>query len=349
MKKSKIILACLVIIIFVIDVVLYKGVDNTSISDNTQVIDMIDEGNLNLKQGEDTKLSITFSDQINLEVNNFYKWSSSDSSVCTVDDNGIVHAKKAGEAYIKAKWQGKTIKTKVTVYDIKSILIVVGDSRMDNFKDDNNFMDTSKYEVKYIEKTSLISNFEKMFVVSLSGMRYNWLAGENDYKDDNATKYVEEIIKEYEEKTNNIHKYDIKILFNLGVNDLEHKYLKDDSPAYIASKYLHKLDNIMNNEWKSDIINNIDLNMITLFPVNDEQVECYFPGRYDKDIVEFNNYIKSEYKGSVCDAYNDLDFNANVFRPRSDKTCASRDGLHFSKEFNQEKLYPYLVNDCAKK
>ena len=30
------------------------------------------------------------------------------------------------QAYIKAKWQGKIIKTKVTVYDIKSILIVVG-------------------------------------------------------------------------------------------------------------------------------------------------------------------------------------------------------------------------------
>ena len=43
---------------------------------------------------------------------------------------------------------------------------------------------------------------------------------------------------------------------NVAFNDLNHKYLKDDSPAYIASKYLHKLDSIMNDEWKSDIINN---------------------------------------------------------------------------------------------
>jgi hypothetical protein len=156
------------------------------------------------------------------------------------------------------------------------------------------------------------------------------------------------IIKEYEDKTNGNLKYDIKIMVNLGVNDLSKKYLKDDTASEVAMKYLDKFDSLMNGEWKSNVINKISLNVITLFPVNDEMIDCYFPGRYNKDVIEFNKTIINNSKYKVCDAYNDLKFKDIYFRQRSDKSCATRDGLHFTKEFNKNILYPYLINVCSK-
>lgn len=351
MKRYKrvIIIGLLLIILILSIAILRLGVINVNDNNNIDTIDMLDNKSLFLKNGSNIRLNIFFSDDLKIRMNKFYNWSSSNDKVCKVNDEGVVSSKETGSSYIKATMGTDTIKTKITVYDIKNILVIVGDSRMDNFKDDNNFIETSKYEVKYIEKTSLLSNFDRIYVVSLSGMRYNWLAGEDDYKNNNVTKYVEDIIYEYEDKTTDTYRYDIKILFNLGVNDLNHRYLKNDSPVYVAEKYLNKLEDIMNNEWKSDIINNISLNIVTLFPVEDEQVACYFPGRYNKDVIEFNNYIKKEYNGVVCDAYKDIDFNKNSFRKRTNKECARRDGLHFSEEFNREILYPYLVNVCGKK
>ena len=348
-KHKKIVLINLFLIIFILIIIALKLGTTVNKNYNIDEIDMLDNENLVLKNGSNIKLNISFSDNFKVSINRVYKWSSSDNDVCSVDDEGIIYTKEPGTAYIEAKHGNDIIKTKVTVYDTKNVLIIVGDSRMDHFKDDNGFTSTSDYEVKYTEKPSLLSDFERIYVVSLSGMRYNWLAGENGYQDNNATLYVEDIIEEYEDKTTDIYKYNIKILFNLGVNDLNHKYLGDDSPAYISGKYIDKLEEIMNNEWKSDIINNISLNMVTLLPVEDEQVSCYFTGRYNSDVIEFNEFTKKEYDGVVCDAYNDLDINENSFRERTDKECANRDGLHFSKEFNREVLYPYLVNVCAKK
>ncbi len=348
-KYSKIIFINLFLIIFLLIIITLRLGNATNKNYSINEVEMLNNENLILKNGSNIKLNISLFDNFKLSINKVYKWISSNQDICSVNNDGVVYAKSPGITYITARRNNDIIKTKVTVYDTKNILIIVGDSRMDNFKDDNKFISTSNYEVKYTEKPSLLSDFERIYVVSLSGMRYNWLVGEDGYQDNNATLYVKDIIEEYENKTNDIYNYNIKILFNLGVNDLNHKYLGNDSPAYISEKYITKLKDIMNNEWKSDIINNISLNMVTLLPVEDSQVSCYFTGRKNSDVIEFNEFTKNEYDGVVCDAYNDLDINKNSFRERTDKDCANRDGLHFSKKFNREVLYPYLINVCGKK
>ena len=106
----------------------------------------------------------------------------------------------------------------------------------------------------------------------------------------------------------------------------------------------------MNNEWSSDIIDKISLNMITLLPIQDEQVKCYSNVRYNKYVIEFNEYTRNNYQGKICDIYNDLKFNDNVFREKAGhESCATRDGLHFSKEFNTKDLYSYIINYCSNK
>lgn len=349
MKKGKVFLGIILIIILFFIVFLIGISMNTDgdIEDNVDVIDIVDNNDLSIKNNSKIKLNIKFAN-IFKSSNNFFDWESSNEDVASVD-NGVVVAKNPGTTTITAKLDNLEIKSKVTVYDIKKVIIIIGDSRMDHFKDDNNFNSTSRYEIKYTDKVSMLSKYDRLYVVSLSGMRYEWFAGLDTYKDNNATNYVKDIISEYEDKTKDTLKYDIKLLFNLGVNDLSHYHLTT-TPSEVASKYLSKIDDVMNNEWKSDKIYNISLNMVTLFPVNDEQIKCYFPKRYNEDVIEFNDYITTNSKYTVCDAYNDLDFNDSVFRERTDNaSCATRDGLHFSKEFNTTELYSYLVNVCANK
>lgn len=310
------------------------------------VIDMVDDSDLSIKKGDEVKLNINLFDNTLFSGNKLYNWKSSNKDVAIVDD-GYIKTKKSGKTTITAEFNGKIIETNLFVYEVLEIGIIIGDSRMDHFKDDNDFIETNKYEIKYMEKSSLLNNYKRLYVVSLSGMRYNWLAGEDSYEDDNATDYVKDIIGEYEDKTNDTTKYNIKLLFNLGVNDLNHRYLGNDTPSEVAEKYLEKLDSNMHDEWHSDVVNNISLDILTLFPVNDEMTDCYFPGRYNKDVIEFNKYIIDNSKYNVCDAYNEAGFNNESFRKRTDKSCASRDGLHFSEEFNKGELYNYLVNVCG--
>ena len=314
---------------------------------NIRNVEMNNNDIISLKIGDDLKFNIYDEYTGKININNLYKWSSSNTDVLSVD-GGTAKAKLPGTSIIKAKFGSKTIKTNVNVYDIKDIIIVVGDSRFDHFKDDNEFIKTDDYVVKYKNTVSVLNKIDKIYIVSLSGMRYNWLAGLNEYKDNNANIYVSNIIREYEKKTNNISKYNIKILFNLGVNDLNHRYLQNDKPTDVALKYLNKLNNLMENDWNSNILNNISLNIITLFPTDDEMTSCYFPGRYNKDVIEFNNAIVSNSRYKVCDAYNDLGFKDDYFRERKNKSCATRDGLHFSPEFNRDILYPYLI-ECFNK
>lgn len=216
---------------------------------------------------------------------------------------------------------------------------------MDNFKDDNKFQETDNYEIKYKDKETTFSPYERIYVVSLSGMEYDWFYGQGKYKNNNATKYVQNIIEQYASKTTETTNYEIKILFNLGVNDIKSK-----SAQEIAQKYLETIDERLNNQWANSKINKITLNMVTLFPIQDEQIKCHFPGRYNKTVIEFNQYIQNNYQGTICDAYNDLKFTDESFRTSTtNQSCATRDGLHFSKEFNTQVLYPYLINYCANK
>ena len=320
---------------------------NLDVNNNITTIDMVDNNNLQLVVDDVIKLKAHVSRKFT-DNNTSYNWVSSNNEVATVSREGIVKTKKSGSSVITASIGNELIKINLTVYDIKNIIIMVGDSRMDNFKDDNNFMETNKYEVKY-KYGGMLDNFKKLYVVSLSGMRYDWLAGIGQYKNANATNYVRDIILHYEDITDEYDKYNIKILFNLGVNDLNHRYLDTDVKD-VSLKYLDKLNKLMANEWNSDIINKISLNIVTLFPVNDKQIGCYFPGRYNRDVIEFNKEMVKNSSYTVCDAYNDLDFNDSVFRERLDnKSCSNRDGLHFSSSFNTDVLYSYLVDVCANK
>lgn len=316
-----------------------------SFEDNYKILDISNNNNFSIYSGSTLRFNVRLSDNVK-SSNKIYKWSSSNKEIATVDDNGLVKFKKSGDVSISAIYKEEEWNVKVKVYNIKKILVIIGDSRMDHFKDDNGFSSTDRYEVKYSDKISMINDYDRIYVVSLSGMRYNWLSGDGEYKRNNAREYVKDIIHEYENKTDDYVKYDIKLLFNLGINDLNHTYL-DTTPSKVALKYLDKLEEYMNNDWSSEVINNISLNMVTLFPIQDTQASCYFPGRYDKDTIEFNNEIKSSSKYNVCDAYSDVGFNDKSFRKRNDKDCANRDGLHFSPEFNKKELYNYLINVCA--
>lgn len=353
LKRFLILLSVIFVILIVITFLsLYikrTNVINFQLEENNAIVEVVDSNNLRVKTNEKLKLNVKIAD-IFKTSNKIFKWESTNEEVATVDDNGLVTTKKAGITSIICRLKDKVIETRLTVYDEKKIVILVGDSRMDHFKDDNNFNETNRYEIKYTDKKGILPMYERFYVVSLSGMRYNWLVGSDKYRDDNATKYVRQIIKEYEEKNNETTNYEIKILFNLGVNDLTDEYLGNDTPSEVAQKYLTSLEKNMNNEWSSDVIDKISLNIITLLPVFDSQVKCYFPGRYNKYVVEFNDYIKNNYQGKICDIYNDIEFSYDTFRERyGNNSCATRDGLHFTEEFNTQELYPYLVNYCANK
>ena len=339
---------CFVLLVLVLFIFTTFLLDSNKSSKYIRSVDIENNHNISLQVGEEVKYKIHNGLLNKVGIDKVYNWSSKNNDVVDVNNNGIVKAKIPGTATIYAKFGNKTIKSNVIVYDVKDILIVVGDSRFDHFKDDNEFEKTGDYVVKYKNTISVLNKIDKIYIVSLSGMRYNWLAGLDEYKDKNANIYVSNIIREYEKKTNNISKYNIKILFNLGVNDLNHRYLQNDKPTDVALKYLNKLNNLMENDWNSNILNNISLNIITLFPTDDEMTSCYFPGRYNKDVIEFNNTIVSNSRYKVCDAYNDLGFKDDYFRERKNKSCATRDGLHFSPEFNRDILYPYLI-ECFNK
>lgn len=346
MKYIKMILlfVFLILVLFIFTVLLNTNKSSKYI----RSVNMENNQNISLKVGDKIKYNIYDGWLNKFGIDKLYKWSSSNDNVAVIENSGIIKAKTPGTSTVSAELGNKTIKANVSVYDIKDILIVVGDSRFDHFKDDNEFDKTENYEVKYKNTTSVLNKLNRIYIVSLSGMRYNWLAGLDQYKDKNANKYVSNIIQEYEKKTNNISKYNIKILFNLGVNDLNHRYLQNDKPTDIALKYLNELNNLMENEWSSNIINNISLNIITLFPTDDEMTSCYHPGRYNKDVIEFNDAIISNSRYKVCDAYHDLEFRDDYFREKKSKSCANRDGLHFSPEFNRDILYPYLI-ECFDK
>ena len=83
---------------------------------NIYVTSLIADDNLSLKVGEAKKVEVTVkpSDATNKEL----KWSSSDTSIADVDNNGVVTAKKVGKTTIKAQaddGSGKQVSIKVSV------------------------------------------------------------------------------------------------------------------------------------------------------------------------------------------------------------------------------------------
>lgn len=315
-------------------------------------IDMSNEDNIALKVKNKDSFYIPLSDIFGINVSRFYKFNSSNKRVVKVNHNGEIESVSPGVSTVTASFLGNKLKTKVTSYDVQDILIIVGDSRMVHLSLDNDFSKTDRDAVTYTTNKKLLYGYSKVYIVAINGRRYDWFAGLGEYESDNAISYVKDIISEYAEKTSDIHKYNIKLLFNLGVNDMAKYNLedKDESPSEVARDYVKKINSVMDNEWKNEKINNISLNMVTLFPVQDEQLKCYYKERSNKSVKEFNNVIKKEYKNTVCDAFNDISFNDDVFREREgDNTCSLRDGLHFDAKFNKDTIYPYLVSKCSKR
>ncbi|MBR4059935.1 MAG: Ig-like domain-containing protein [Lachnospiraceae bacterium] len=64
----------------------------------------LDKESINLELGKTSSLTVTLSDPDNVLMNesNIILWSSDDETVATVDENGVVTAKRVGTAYIKA-------------------------------------------------------------------------------------------------------------------------------------------------------------------------------------------------------------------------------------------------------
>jgi hypothetical protein len=181
--KYKKLIGLILFALFVLIIFSYKEIEKDNEISSIKTVEMINDKELSLQNNSNIKFEIYSSNLLKINNNVFYKWTSSNESVATVDDEGVVKVNKAGTTTIIAKSKSKTLKTIINAYDIKKIAIVVGDSRMDHFKDDNKFSETSRYEIKYIDNNSILSDIDRLYVVSLSGMRYNWLAGEDDYKD----------------------------------------------------------------------------------------------------------------------------------------------------------------------
>ena len=84
---------------------------------------MVDDSNLSIKNNSTIKLNIKLAN-IFKSSNKFFEWESSNEDVASVD-NGLVVAKNPGTTIITAKLDNLKIKTKVTVYDIKKVIIIV--------------------------------------------------------------------------------------------------------------------------------------------------------------------------------------------------------------------------------
>ena len=99
----------------------------------------LNKTSLTLEKGNKYTLSVKYKPS-NTTVNKKVRWSSSNSSVATVDKNGNIYASSAGKATITAKVGNKTAKCVVTVKEQPS----EDSSNDDSSSDDNSKEDTIK-------------------------------------------------------------------------------------------------------------------------------------------------------------------------------------------------------------
>ena len=180
-------------------------------------------------------------------------------------------------------------------------IIIIGDSRMELIENDR---DTLNVPNNIIFKAR-------------SGARMYWL-----------NKVAMPWLRKQLDNKNKKYKY--RVLFNLGVNDLN----SDLEPNIIAKDYL--------KFYKRIIFENQDVNFyfLSVNPIDEKTINNFFINqkRTNKKIEEFNNYFMNNIKGfnniSYCDSYNTL--NINFY-----------DGLHFDFETNKT-ILNYLINVCFK-
>lgn len=192
------------------------------------------------------------------------------------------------------------ISYKKTISEISKV-IIIGDSRMELIEIDK-------------EKLNVPTNF---IFDAESGAKISWL-------------YSVGIPKLYK-IINNKSNYKYKVIFNLGVNDLN----DDIDIKQKADEYFNTYKNIIESN------KNIFFYFLSVNPVDENRIYKYFSKenkRTNNKIEKFNNYfikmLKKEKLKNVkyCDSYNTLDFELP-------------DGLHYNFKTNN-KIIKYLIEEC---
>jgi hypothetical protein len=121
----------------------------------------------NLKVSETYQLNATFFNNVGREESVIINWSSSDESVATIDQNGILTGISEGQTSIKAS----VIYNNQTVENSSTITIVMGDTNIDPITKSGQIATTSSYNLKGSFTLSEIENSNNLL-----------LSLENDYE-----------------------------------------------------------------------------------------------------------------------------------------------------------------------
>lgn len=179
-------------------------------------------------------------------------------------------------------------------------IIIVGDSRME-------FIERDK------DKLDIPNNF---IFDAKSGAEIDWTV-------DEAIPKLEELLQENK-------KYNVHVIFNMGVNDLN--YIVDVKQKGV--EYFELYESLI-KKYK-----NVSFYILSVNPIDEDVIDDYFNNkRTNKKIETFNNTFITLLNdtgfdnATYCDSYHNLSFNLP-------------DGLHYDTKTDQ-KIIDYIKDDCV--
>lgn len=113
----------------------YKVEIEVSVDNGSSALLEANETKLKMKKGQEKTITLRYDDE---KLNGSKaEWKTSKSSVATVDDDGVVTAKKKGTATITATYKGEKVEIEVTVGDKGSSLLEADDTSLSLKKGDS--------------------------------------------------------------------------------------------------------------------------------------------------------------------------------------------------------------------
>lgn len=190
-------------------------------------------------------------------------------------------------------------KSKIKKFDINKV-IIVGDSRMEFIEQDKSELDVP-------------NNF---IIVAKGGAKIDWTA--------------EVAIPKLKELLEKNKKYNVHVVFNMGVNDLNYDI---DIKARV-DEYFELYKRVI-NEYK-----NVKFYFLSVNPVDEDIINDYWNNiRTNDKIEEFNDITidilseKNYYNVTYCDSYNTIKFE-------------TKDGLHYNFDTNK-RIINFINNKCV--